>query len=132
MIVMEDPNDSGTINSLVEELKEVTVGVSVISTQETKSTNESINKIINWTFYSIIAITMFLCFFSLSASMTTNLYEQKKEIAILRAMGVTKLRIRLLYFYEALVMVVASCTLGVFIGVIVAYMMIGQENLAME
>ena len=47
-------------------------------------------------------------------------------------MGMTKLRIKLIYFYEALVLVIASCTLGVFIGVVVAYMMIGQENLALE
>ena len=68
---------------------------------------------------------MFLCFFSLCASMSANLYEQKKEIAILRAIGVTKIRIKLIYFYEAFIMVVASCILGVFIVVIVAYMMIG-------
>lgn len=57
--------------------------------------------------------------------MSSNLYEQRKEVAILRAMGITRTRIRLLYFYEATIMVVASCMLGVMIGVVVAYMMIG-------
>ena len=57
--------------------------------------------------------------------MSSNLYEQRKEVAILRAMGITRIRIRLLYFYEATIMVVASCMLGVMIGVVVAYMMIG-------
>ena len=85
----------------------------------------------NWTFYSVIAITMFLCFFSLCASMSSNLYEQKKEIAILRAIGITKIRVKLLYFYEAVIMVVSSCMLGVLIGMVVAYMMIIQQNLAL-
>lgn len=129
---MEDPNDTETINSLVEDLNNASDGVMVISTHADLMANEKINKMINLTFYSIIAITMFLCFFSLCASMSANLYEQKKEVAILRAMGLTKIRIKLLYFYEALIMVIASCTLGVMIGVIVAYMMIGQENLALQ
>lgn len=32
-------------------------------------------------------IAMFLCLFSLMSSMYTNIFEQSKEIAILRAMG---------------------------------------------
>ena len=63
--------------------------------------------------------------------MSSNLYEQKKEIAILRAIGITKIRVKLLYFYEAVIMVVSSCMLGVLIGMVVAYMMIIQQNLAL-
>ena len=67
---------------------------------------------------------MFLCFFSLAASMSANLYEQKKEVGVLRAMGVTKTRVRCLYFYEALILVLSSCILGVLIGTIVGYTML--------
>lgn len=67
---------------------------------------------------------MFLCFFSLSASMSANLYEQKKEVGVIRAMGFTKYRIKLLYFYEALVLVLSSCILGVLIGTGVGYTML--------
>ena len=72
---------------------------------------------------------MFLCFFSLTASMSANLYDQSKEVGILRAMGVTKGRIRLLFFYEALILVFASCMLGVFVGVSIGFTMILQQNL---
>ena len=75
---------------------------------------------------------MFLCFFSLCASMSSNLYEQKKEVAILRAMGITRIRIKLLYFYEALMLVLTSCTLGVMIGVVVGYTMVFQQNLLLK
>jgi ABC-type lipoprotein release transport system permease subunit len=35
----------------------------------------------------IVVIVMFLCFFSLSSSMSANILEQAAEIGILRAMG---------------------------------------------
>jgi len=38
-------------------------------------------------FNVVISITMFICFFSLSSSMTGNLYEQVKEISVMRAIG---------------------------------------------
>ena len=53
--------------------------------------------------------------------MSANLYDQTKEIGILRAMGVTKIRIKLIYFYEALILVFASSFLGILIGVFVAW-----------
>ena len=73
-----------------------------------------------------IAIMMFLCFFALQASMSANLYEQRKEIAILRALGFTKWRICLLYFYEALLLVLTSCLLGIVIGIMVGATMTKQ------
>jgi len=67
---------------------------------------------------SLVVITMFLCFFSLSANMSANLYDQTKEIAVLRSIGLTKSRVKILYFYEAMILVLTSCLLGVFIGII--------------
>jgi ABC-type antimicrobial peptide transport system permease subunit len=66
---------------------------------------------------------MFLCFFALSANMSTNIYEQKKEIGVLRALGLTRIRVILLFFYEAIVLVLSSCLLGMITGVIVAQTM---------
>ena len=69
---------------------------------------------------------MFLCFFSLSSSMSANLYDQKKEIGILRALGFSKIRIIILYAYEAFILVMASSLLGVFVGTITAFTMVSQ------
>ena len=74
-------------------------------------------------FMVTIAIMMFLSFFSLSASMSANLFDQQKEIGVMRAMGISSIRIKLLYFYEALILVFASCLLGILIGTVVAYTM---------
>ena len=71
----------------------------------------------------IIGVTMFLCFFALSANMSANLYAQTKEIGVLRAIGLTKLRIKLLFFYEAIILVFSSCFLGMMIGITIGYTM---------
>ena len=60
--------------------------------------------------------------------MSANLLDQSKELGILRAMGFTKFRIELLYFYEAFILVMASCLLGVMIGTIVGFTMVLQRT----
>lgn len=86
-------------------------------------------RIIDIIFYVTIGIMMFLCFFSLVASMTANLYDQSKEIGVMRSIGITSYRIKLLYFYEALILVLSSCLLGVMIGMTVGYTMAVQQNM---
>ena len=83
-----------------------------------------VTKILDRVFMIIICITMFLCFFALSSNMTANLLDQRKEIAVLRATGMTNCRLKLLYFYEALIMVLAACILGILIGIVVGYTMV--------
>ena len=55
--------------------------------------------------------------------MSANLYESAKEIGILRAIGLRKIRIILLYVYEAFILVMASSILGILIGVAVGWSM---------
>lgn len=81
----------------------------------------SVDNAITLMFDVIILITMFLCFFSLSSSMSANLMEQAKEIGILRAIGFKKSRIIMLYVYEAFILVLASSMMGIIVGVGVAW-----------
>jgi hypothetical protein len=48
------------------------------------------NAVMSMVFSIATYIAMFLCLFSLVASMLTNLYEQSKEISVLRSIGLTK------------------------------------------
>jgi hypothetical protein len=41
----------------------------------------------------------------------------------------TKCRLKLLYFYEALIMVLAACLLGIMIGIVVGYTMVLQQTM---
>ena len=112
-------------------MKQATGIKPILEYKEAEST-EMVKVIIDYVFMVTIAIMMFLCFFSLSASMSANLYDQTKELGILRSMGVTKIRITLLYFYEALILVFSACFLGINIGVFVAYTMKLQMDLFMN
>ena len=50
----------------------------------------------------------------------------------MRSIGFTSYRISTLYFYEALLLVFASCLLGIFIGVLVGFTMVLQQNLFLK
>lgn len=75
-------------------------------------------------FTVVIMVTMFLCFFQLSTSMSANLFEQAKEIGVLMALGFTRNRLVMLYCYEAFILVIASSLLGVFVGTLAAFTMV--------
>lgn len=51
---------------------------------------------------------------------------------MLRSIGFTKARIKILYFYEAMVLVLASSTMGVMVGMVVGYTMSLQESLILS
>lgn len=72
---------------------------------------------------------MFICFFSLSSSMTGNLYEQVKEISVMRAIGCSKGVIIKLFTYEAFILVVSSSFSGVMIGTLVGWGLTAQRGM---
>jgi len=74
-------------------------------------------------------VAMLISFFSLMSSMFTNVHEQTKEIAVLRALGISKFWMYKIYVYEAFVLVMASSLLGIMIGVVVGYTMTLQQVL---
>jgi ABC-type antimicrobial peptide transport system permease subunit len=78
--------------------------------------------ILQMIFTAIIPITMFLCFFSLSSSMTANLYEQCKDLAILRAVGFKANSVVKIYTYEAFILITSSAVIGIFIGTFLGWM----------
>ena len=61
--------------------------------------------------------------------MGANLYEQSKEIAILRSIGFTRVRIWLIYFYEAILVVFSACLFGIVVGVLVGLTMVLQQDI---
>jgi ABC-type antimicrobial peptide transport system permease subunit len=74
-------------------------------------------------------IAMGLCLFSLMASMYTNIYEQSKEIGILRALGFRSGQIVLIYVYEAFFIVLSASLLGLIIGTLMGWTILAQRIL---
>lgn len=95
------------------------------------TTTTKISHVLDIVFNTITLLIMFMCFFALSANMSANLYNQTKEIGVLRSIGITTIRIKMLYFYEAMVLVLSSCLMGVIVGCFVAYTFILQQSLVL-
>ena len=72
---MKDPNDHQTIDAIATRLEISAPYASVEKSYSQGSSTDKITNILDKVFYALISVTMFLCFFSLSASMTANLYE---------------------------------------------------------
>ena len=74
-------------------------------------------------------MALFLCLFSLIASMSTNIVEQTKEIGILRSLGLTKFEINKVYVYEALVLILSSSLIGMMMGSVLSFVILEQQTL---
>jgi ABC-type antimicrobial peptide transport system permease subunit len=127
---MKHPENSVISAALINDLQNALdgSGLKYVDYHLEELKNKNVLKLVNTIVDMVVLITIFLCFFSLSANMSANLYEQTKEIAVLRSIGLTKSRIRMLYFYEALLLVLASCMLGICIGVILGYTLTIQQT----
>lgn len=64
--------------------------------------------------------------------MSANILEQSKEIGMMRAIGLEKKRIVMLYIYESFILIMASAFLGVIIGTIVGITMYIQQAIFID
>jgi ABC-type antimicrobial peptide transport system permease subunit len=86
-----------------------------------------ISAICNVIFYGVSIVVLIFCFFNLTASMTINIYEQKKEIAILRSLGMTSNHILFVYICESFILIFVSSFIGLIIGSIISWTMTMQR-----
>lgn len=93
---------------------------------------KSAEQILGYFFIFTTAVAMTISFFSLSSSMFSNIHKQKKEIAVLRALGATRWRMRRIYVIEAFVLVFSSAFAGIVIGTMVAWTMVLQRILFVQ
>ena len=103
----------------------------VVEHYEGGSKENYLNKVktMDGIFNIIVLISMSLCFFSLSSSMSSNIFDQSKEICVLRSYGVKKFQILKVYIYEALILVLSCSVCGFCIGVLIGNIMILQQSL---
>jgi ABC-type antimicrobial peptide transport system permease subunit len=81
-------------------------------------------------FFAFLAlIAMVLCFFSLLASMISNVNEQVVEISVMRAIGLMNFAIHRLFIEEALLVVLTASLMGIGVGSFVAWTFGQQQSL---
>eukprot|EP00771_Trimastix_marina_P001974 gnl/Trimastix_PCT/3084.p1 GENE.gnl/Trimastix_PCT/3084~~gnl/Trimastix_PCT/3084.p1 ORF type:complete len:1042 (+),score=324.90 gnl/Trimastix_PCT/3084:72-3197(+) len=88
----------------------------------------NLESVLNLSYVFTTLIAMSLCFFSLMSSMYTNIYEQAKEIGIIRALGLTRWQTVRVYIHEAFTLVFSAAILGIIAGAIIGYTMTIQMS----
>ena len=88
-----------------------------------KENIDRITYLIYTVFYVVNTIVLFFCFFNLTASMTINIFDQKKEIAIMRSLGMKKRHVIFIFVCEAIILILSSSIIGTVIGSLISYTM---------
>ena len=124
-------NSDSDVDSLTAALKQLgnRWGASVYDSRSLGESLAKADSVMALIFDSATYVAMGLCLFSLMASMFTNIYEQSKEIAILRAMGLPAWTVVRIYTYEAFVLVLGASLLGMCIGALMSSTMSAQRVL---
>ena len=125
-------SSSGSIDALVADLENAIADLDATYVWDYRAATaplESSARALAYVFTFTTVIAMAVCFFSLTSSMFTNVHEQSKEIAVLRALGLSKGALYRLFVHEAFVLVLASSLLGFSMGMVVSYTMTAQQIL---
>jgi len=82
------------------------------------------------TIVGTIALT--LAFFLLLISTTSNIKENLWEFGVIRAIGLTKEQTKRVFMYEAFAVIFGALTLGIIVGLTVAFTLTAQFYLFIE
>ena len=82
-----------------------------------------ISNIVFLVFYIISSVVLIFCLFNLTASMTINIKKKKKEIAIMRSLGMKRRHVIFVYISEAFILILSSSIIGTIVGSIISYTM---------
>ena len=82
-----------------------------------------ISNIVFLIFYIISSVVLIFCLFNLTASMTINIFEQKKEIAIMRSLGMKRRHLIFIFIAEAFILILTASIIGTIVGSIIAFTM---------
>lgn len=115
-------------NKLWIELQSIMTANHVVRLQDQLDSTSSSLNLMNLIFTIATGLIMLITLFSLNICMMTNIWEQKGEIGVLRALGVKKWAIFRLYVYEAFIIVSSSGFLGLMIGTCVGWTMSLQQS----
>jgi putative ABC transport system permease protein len=127
------------VNNEFDNLKEMQTFIRDFFGEDYKFTiDEAISKIeymkendktTNTLMQTVLFFSIIVSLFGLVSSMYSTLIERMFEIGIIRAMGMRPYEVRTLLIAEAVTIMLAAGSLGMFIGILIAYLL--QTNVAL-
>lgn len=118
----------GAYQRIVRELNNLVTFESVTTLKDQLAGIISAQNTLRYIFLLITLVSMVVAFFSLNSSVFTNIMEQRKEIGVLRSLGLTRHEMLRLYTYESFVLIMSSAILGTLIGVVMGWSMAAQRS----
>lgn len=96
--------------------------------EEFKNTEKILNMIFNGTTFLILCI----CFFNLTAAMSSKIAASRTQLGILRCLGLSKFRTALLFLYDSFLVVFSASIIGLVAGGGLAWLLILQRTLFLD
>lgn len=118
--------------AIIYDLTKLSTYETISSVADSISGISSASSSLGWIFQAITVMAMLIAFFSLNSSMYTNIMEQKKEMGVLRSLGLKRAAIFRLFSYEAFVLIFSAALLGTMIGVSVGWTMATQRSIVTQ
>lgn len=119
-IRIDNPTDD-ELDSIKDDLKKLIdnspYSLSIHDYRKNLDIIDQVDSAMQFFFGFTVVVAMAISFFSLVSSMYTNVYEQAKEIGILRALGIPYGWMQRIYVYEAFTLVLSASIMGMCIGV---------------
>ena len=84
----------------------------------------SVMQVERWTAYIILSLIIAVATFNILGSLSMTVIEKRRDIGILRSMGVTEKSVLKIFMFEGLLIGIVGTLLGVIIGYIVCYIQI--------
>lgn len=84
----------------------------------------SVMLIERWSAYILLCLIIAVATFNIFASLTMTVLEKKKDIGVMRSLGLSKKSILKIFMMEGLLVGIIGTFLGIFIGVLVCYLQI--------
>ena len=84
-------------------------------------------KVERWTAYVLLTLIIVVAIFNMLGSLTMGVIEKRRDIALLKSMGMTPKRITRLFMIEGMLIGIVGTILGIVLGLVVLYLQIHYQ-----
>lgn len=118
-------HDVGKADGVKDALRERLTSEYAVSTwYDLHRTLYSVMRIERWSAYILLSLIIVVATFNMLGSLTMGVIEKRRDIGVLKAMGMAPRRITRLFMFEGMIIGVAGTFLGIAIGLAVLFLQI--------
>ncbi len=125
-IKLADIDDSGRIKNILQNEIELD-NFSINTWFDFHEELYSVMQIERWTAYIILSLIIAVASFNILGSLSMSVIEKRRDIGILRTMGVTEKSVLKIFMYEGLLIGILGTVLGLIIGYLVCYLQLNYN-----